>query len=103
MSTPYIAGPSPATCMRAAYGASIVLNRSYSRPNSSAATPVTSPSVRRECPDPRFDLLGTDHEPILEDVVVRHTRDIRPGDTRDRSVEVVERFFGDDRRDLRPV
>src|SRR5688572_15719863 len=101
MSTPYIAVPSPSVYMRAAYGASIVLNRSNSRSNSSAATPETSPSVGRQRPDASLDLFGADHEPVLEDVVVGHARDVRARDARDRPVEVVERLFRDDRRDLR--
>src|SRR5213076_2609684 len=51
----------------------------------------------------RQNLLGVHHEPVLEDMVVRDTWHVRSGDASDRSVKVIERFLGDDRRDLRPV
>src|SRR6185295_4058605 len=56
--------------------------------------------VRRELADRVGDLLRADHEPVLEDVVVRHTRDVRSGDPGHRSIEIVERLLGDQRRNL---
>src|SRR5438552_13283799 len=61
---------------------------------------IAGGSVRGELADAVRDLLWVDHEPVLEDVVVGHARDVRTGDARDRAVEVVERLLGDDRAEL---
>src|SRR6476619_1062784 len=74
-----------------------------SNPWSRDSSAASSASVGGKLPDPGGDLLRADHEPLLQDVVVRDAGHVRSGDPGHRPVEVVERLLGDDRGHLRAV
>src|SRR5213080_2139274 len=57
------------------------------------------PSVLRELPEPRRDILDLGDERLLERRRERHRR-VRRGDPLDRSIEVLEGLLGDRRGDL---
>src|SRR4029079_12692673 len=82
------------------YGNRISRRREWTAAKSAIAE---LPSVRCQLADRRLDLFGAHHEPVLERVVVRPSRDVRPGDSRHGPVEIVERLLGHECCDFRPV